>query len=195
MISKKEYKTISSQWKGKRYQKWKKLKKRMPMIKDNIDFFKGAKILELGSNAGMYGYTIYPYIASYTGIEANKNYFEQSLHTFKDKGVNLVNSRFKDIDLSKIDYNLFLASYVLHHLNKEEVAMLDKVFEHCNKVAIHTRSGDPLKYGHDEIGSDPVPIWDKSKIKGMLEKHGFKSELHIAGKYDYNGIYLILAEK
>jgi hypothetical protein len=84
---------------------------------------------------------------------------------------------------------------VLHHLNEKEINKLNVIFDKCNKVAISTRSGDPLKYGHDEIGFDPLPKWENSRIKKMLDEHGFKSELHLMGKHDYNGIYLILAEK
>jgi len=195
MITKAMYEALSSGWKGKIYQKWKKLKKRMPMIKNNLDFFEGAKVLELGSNAGMYGYLLYPYLSFYTGIEVNKSYFEQSIQTLKGKDVILLNNRFKDVVLSRLDYDLFIASYVLHHLDEEEVEKLNEVFEHCNKVAIHTRSGDPLKYGHDEVGFDPVPKWENSRIKKMLELHGFKFRLILSRIMDYNGTYLILAEK
>lgn len=195
-MDKKTYKAISSKWTGKVYQKWKKLKKRLPMIERNLDFFKGAKALELGANAGIHAFVLYHYIESYIGIECDKHYYDQSLHTLKGKEkVLLIRDTFENVDIESLRFNLFLANYVLHHLNEKEVHKLGRVFDICNKVAISTRSGDPLKYGHDEIGFDPLPKWENSLIKKMLDERGYKSELSIKGKIDYNGIYLILAEK
>lgn len=165
------------------------------MIEKNIDFFAGAKVLELGCNAGMYAYHLCPYIESYIGIELDKHYFQQAMITLEGKKTRILNNSFEDVDLEPLDYDLFLASYVLHHLNEKEVEKLNVVFKKCNKVSIHTRSGDPLKYGHDEMGFDPEPKWKNSKIKKMLDEHGYKNELFTCGKHDYNGIYLILAEK
>jgi SAM-dependent methyltransferase len=196
MITKKEYKKISSRWTGKIYQKWKKIKKRFPMIEQHIEFFKDAKVLELGANAGMYAFLLYHYIKKYIGIEFDEHYYNQSLHTLKGKmDVTLIKDKFENIDIEVLDYDLFFVCYVLHHLNEKEINKLNVIFDKCNKVAISTRSGDPLKYGHDEIGFDPLPKWENSRIKKMLDEHGFKSELHLMGKHDYNGIYLILAEK
>ena len=197
MLSKKEYKKISAKWDGKVYQKWRRLKERMPMFVDSIEYFKNAKVLELGSNACMYTIYLSPVISKYIGIETSKNYHKQALRTVANLKVptTLINGKFEDVDLSSLDYDLFLASYVLHHLNEKEVEKLNIVFKKCKKVAIHTRSGDPLKYGHDEIGFDPIPKWNNSKIKKMLDSYGYISEIHLCGKEDYNGIYLILAEK
>jgi len=197
MITEKEYRQISKNWKkgDKVYQKYNKLKKRLPMIENNIDFFKGAKVLELGSNAGMYALCLYRIIAGYTGIEVNRKYYKQSKVTLEGKDVTLINEMFEFVDLDKIEFDLFLASYVLHHLNDDEIKKLNTVFERCNKVVIHTRSGDPFKYGHDEIGANPLPHWNTSKLKYMLKEHGYESDLQLTGKRDYNGIYIILAKK
>jgi len=196
MLDKTTYEILSSKWVGKVYQKWKKLKKRLPMIERNLDFFRGTKVLELGANAGIYAFVLYHYVESYTGIECDKHYYDQSLHTLKGKKrVTLIRDTFENVDIESLDFNLFLASYVLHHLNKKEVYKLGRVFDICSKVAISTRSGDPLKYGHDELGFDPLPKWENSRIKKMLDERGYKSELSLKSKIDYNGIYFILAEK
>ena len=195
-MDKKTYKAISSKWTGKVYQKWKKLKERLPMIEQHMEFFNGTKVLELGANAGMYAFVLYHYVEHYIGIECNKNYYDQSLQTLKGKDrVTIIRDTFENVDIEALDFNLFLASYVLHHLNEKEIYKLNRVFDKCNKVVINTRSGDPLKYGHDEIGFDPLPKWNNSLIKKMLDERGYKSEMSIKGKIDYNGIYLILAEK
>ncbi|MGW8324091.1 MAG: class I SAM-dependent methyltransferase [Desulfobacterales bacterium] len=195
MIVKKEYERIASKWHGKIYQKYKKLKKRIPMIMKNIDFFRDAKVLELGCNAGMYALHMMPYIKGYIGIELDKHYYKQAMITLEGKKTRIFNKSFEDTPLEELDYDLFVASYVLHHLNEKEVEKLKVVFEKCNKVAIHTRSGDPLKYGHDEIGFDPSPKWENSRINYMLDELGYKSNFFTCSKKDYNGIYLILAEK
>ena len=165
------------------------------MIEKNIDFFRNAKVLELGCNGGMYALHLYPYVKSYTGIEVDKHYYKQALVTLNGKEVIVINDSFQNVDLIKLDFDLFIASYVLHHLNEKEIDKLNFVFEKCNKVAIHTRSGDPLRYGHSEVGYDPIPKWENSRIKKMLDNHGYKNELYLCSKNDYNGIYLILAEK
>lgn len=195
MISKKEYDRISKNWDGKVYQKYKKLKKRLPIIERNIDFFRGGKVLELGSNAGMYGYCLAPYIAYYIGIERDKHYYKQSLKTLKGKGYVLINRSLEQIDLIGLSYDLFLASYVLHHLNFYENQKLNEIFNRCNKVAIHTRSGDPLRYGHDEVGCDPLKWWKGSMIKLKLEKRNFKIDFQLNKEGVFDGNYLILAEK
>lgn len=195
MISKAEYNVVSRDWKGKRYQKYPKLKKRLEAVERNIKFFRGEAVFELGSNAGMYGYVLYPYIGKYIGVELAKNYYKQSLLTFKKKEVKLINSSFKVLDLESFSYSLFMANYVLHHLDGEEVDKLDEVFNVCRKVAIQTRSGDPLRYGHDEVGTSPRAAWAGSRIREMLCSHGFGTELQLCGGGEYNGIYLILAEK
>jgi len=193
MISKAEYKKISKEWDGKIYQKYRKLKKRLPIIEKNIGFFKEAKVLELGSNAGMYAYLIYPVIKSYIGIEGNRSYYRQLVKTLHNCNAKIFNETFENIQLDKLNYDLFLASYVLHHLNINEIYKLETVFKRCNKVVIHTRSGDPLLYGHDEVGTDPLIKWKGSHIKYLLDSLNYNSTLQMAD--GYNGNYLILSER
>jgi hypothetical protein len=196
MISKKEYDKIAGKWKGKVYQKYKKLvEKRLPIIEKNIDFFKGAKVLELGLNAGMYAWHLHSYVLKYTGIEVDKHYCKQARTALFGTKVGVVNKSFEDVNLNDFDFDLFLASYVLHHLNICEVQKLNNVFNRCNKIAIHTRSGDPLRYGHDEIGCDPLKWWKGSMIKLMLERHDFGIDFQLNKEGIFDGNYLILAEK
>ena len=195
MISKKEYNRIADKWKGKAYQKYHKLQKRLPIIERNIDFFKGAKVLELGLNAGIYAWHLCGHTQKYTGIEVDKHYYKQAQITLFKKNVLIVNKSLEDTDLFTLDFDLFLASYVLHHLNFYEDFKLNEIFDRCDKIAIHTRSGDPLRYGHDEVGCDPLKWWKGSMIKLKLEKRNFKIDFQLNKEGVFDGNYLILAER
>lgn len=198
MISKEEYERVFSKWEGKVYQKWKKIKKRFPMLIDNESFFRNTNILEVGSNAGMYAVCLRDYFNKYTGTEADLHYHKQAKVTVREfdiYNVNLRNCTFENLDLDMVDFNLFIASYVIHHLNSRELDKLNIVFKRCNKVAIFTRSGDPSSYGHDETGHQPFSKWNLSEINQMLKGYNFVSELHLRKPKTYDGTYLILAEK
>lgn len=197
MISKKEYKRISSGWNGKVYQKWPKMKKRLPLLERNLEFFRGAKVLEVGANAGIYGWHIAKVAQRYIAVERNKSYFVQLLQTMSGiDNSDWLLSDFEKLKLDAIDFDLFLASYVLHHFSAAEmIKLIRRAFVKCSKVAIFTRSGDPCRYGHGEVGRDPIPVWEGSYIKKELDLLGYKSSFHFREESVYDGIYLILAEK
>lgn len=195
MLSKVEYNSVAKNWQGKIYQKWRKLKRRLPMLERNISFFKDMKVLEIGANAGMYGYFLYPAIKEYIGIERDEHYCEQFEITFRRLKHTLIKKSFEKVDLSVIKYDIIMASYVLHHFNIFEQHKLFSAFNECNKVAIFTRSGDPFRYGHDEIGCDPLKWWKGSMVKYVLEKLNFNVDFQLRKPDWYDGVYLILAER
>lgn len=194
MISRAAYDKIAKKWKGKVYQKYNRLKRRISLLEEHIEFFKGTSVLELGCNAGMYAWHLAPYTIKYTGLEADKHYIEQAKCTARSKDLNCtwMYDKLECIEPAYLDYDTFLASYVLHHLNEKEIQILEDMFKVCTKVAIMTRSGDPLQYGHDQIGQDPLPYWNDSIIKKMLDSLNYGNEFYYN---KYNGVYLILAEK
>ena len=195
MLSKIEYDNIARDWQGKIYQKWRKLKRRLPMIERNISFFKDMNVLEIGANAGMYGYFLYPVIKEYIGVEVDWNYCKQFKKTFKNLKATLIYSSFENLELRFVNYDVLIASYVLHHFNLFEQKKLTGAFDKCNKVAIFTRSGDPFNYGHNEVGHNPLKWWKGSMIKYTLENLGFSIDFQLRKSNMYDGIYLILAER
>lgn len=202
MISKKDYKIVSAGWVGKVYQKYKKLKKRIPMLIEHLEFFKGERVLEIGANAGMYAWHFGVVAKRYTCLEVDKNYFNQLKCVSKafDKGIYdckymLINDKLRYANIDFSEYSLLMMSYVAHHLDTVELDIIYHALKKINKVVIHTRSGDPLRYGHDEIDKNPLPMWNDCMVKGWLDKFGYESKFYFREEGVYDGIYLILAEK
>ena len=135
MLSKEEYKKIASNWKGTVYQLYDRYQVRFPTLLKHIDVFKGKNVLEVGSNAGLAGYHISQVADSYIGVEAEKEYWQQSLETKKlieNNNAEFLNMSIKSYmkraarDGIEISANAIYLSYVLYHFSDKEVQMFEK---------------------------------------------------------------------
>jgi SAM-dependent methyltransferase len=191
MITKAEYDHLAKHWKGKVYQKWPKFSKRMAYFEQFLPLFKGKKVLEVGSNAGMYAWHIAPLAAFYVGVERERHYFDQA------KTIGLGKATFYNMSFhgflkhENVEYDTLLASFTLHHLRPKEVRELQcVVLPRCSLVVIHTRSGDPFRAGHGEAESEHLAMWKRSPFRAMLEAGGFEHEFHLK-----HGMNVIVARR
>ena len=114
-----------------------------------VDCFKGKGVLELGCNAGIYGYAIAKRAKSYIGVDKGDWYIKQANITRKcieNPNVKFYCSTVKnfikmDIRKQVPVYNALFASFVLYHLTKKETDRLKEyVLPKCDVVIIQTRT-------------------------------------------------------
>lgn len=114
-----------------------------------VEHFKEKDVLELGCNAGVYGYVISKRAKSYVGVDRGEDYISQAKITRKqmdNPNVNFYNYSVKQfIKLANSGgmptFNALFASFVLYHLSKKETDRLMKyVLPKCDVVIIQTRT-------------------------------------------------------
>jgi len=150
-----------------------------------VDHFKGKDCLEIGCNAGLYGYVIAEVAKSYVGTDRDLGgyYTKQSAITkkyIKNPNVKFLHGKAKDF--IKLDiagkapkYNAMFASFVLYHLTEKETDRIaETVLPKCDIVIIQTRTQkrSPWKNYNPHEFNKP-----KNVVK-YLEKAGFKCETH-----------------
>ncbi|MHC4726108.1 MAG: class I SAM-dependent methyltransferase [Planctomycetota bacterium] len=175
-MTKKLHRKISSQWKGRDYQNWGCIKDRIKHLRKYLKYFKDKDVLDIGANAGMFGYDIAGVAKSYIGVEKNAPQFKQSQITkryIKNKNARFHNLALGDFIKQKENgFNALFASYVLYHIYDEEVDLLkERVLPKCDTVIVYTRNmkRKSIKNKHK--------LEKKENVLGLLKKAGFKCKL------------------
>jgi len=180
MITETVYKQIAARWKGKVYQKWDKIQKRLPIFLAYLDVFRDKRVLEVGSNAGMYAYEVASVAKDYVGIERDNHYYAQSLVTaeYIKGSARFINTSFHGfVKNHQHQYDTLLASFVLHHFRPKELRELKEiVLPKCNTVVVHTRGGDPFKARMWQVGKDPLGEFEGSEFAKWLKELKFEVE-------------------
>lgn len=175
MITKEEYKQISSEWEGDIYQKWKRIKVRLKFFCTFVDIFKDRNVVELGSNAGLYGYEIAKVARSYVGVEIGETFYKQSLITkkyIKNSNVAFCNlSAEIFLHFNKSVEALFIC-FTLYHLSDKEIEMLKEILPNCRIVFIQTRS----RKRRSEKNS--YKLWKPNNVNKFLKEAGFTTKTY-----------------
>jgi 2-polyprenyl-3-methyl-5-hydroxy-6-metoxy-1,4-benzoquinol methylase len=136
------------------YQRWNRIETRMPTFLEHVKLFKGLNVLEMGCNAGIYGYEIAKVAKSYIGADQGKEYIKQAQETkkfFKMDNAIYVNRPIKGFvrDIQKAEaqnvmpyeINALFATFVLYHLSDKETDLLKQtILPRCKLVIIMTRT-------------------------------------------------------
>lgn len=128
----KVYNRLVSKWKKPIYKNpvKKKNKNEMKKILDYIYLLRNTKVVDIGSNAGVFTYNIAKYAQEFMGVESDLHFYDQSLVTSKyikipGKFVNSTVLNF--IKTTDFDYNAIFASRILYHLTKDEIDLIREV--------------------------------------------------------------------
>ncbi len=166
------------------YQKIKR-RHRLEFFMNFVHHFKGKNAIEIGCNAGLYGYEISQVAKSYIGIDRDigeyyikqaaitKNYMENSNVTFM-RG-NVKDFIKKDIAGEIPPYNALFASFVLYHLSEKETDRLaETVLPKCDVVIIPTRTKKRTPWKK----YNPHKFNRPENVVKYLKKAGFECEVH-----------------
>lgn len=151
MISKELHDKLMKKWAkvGRGcYQKWSRMH-RLEFFLKYIHHFKGKQVLELGCNAGIYGYETAKVAKSYVGVDQGDYYIKQSLITQKymeNPNVEFICGKVKDFIKMDIrgeapKYNALFASFALYHFTRKETDRItETILPKCDVVIISTRT-------------------------------------------------------
>jgi SAM-dependent methyltransferase len=175
MMTKKLHAKIARQFRGRVYHNWGAIKKKVAHLRKFLKLFKGTHVLEVGYNAGMASFDVADTAASYVGIEAKENYYKQAKITkkyLKSKNAKYLNRRFEEfINSGEADFDTLYASYVLYHLDNDEVKLLrDTVLPKCKLVFIYSRNEKRKKL------NNKYRLEDEKNIVKLLKD--FKTKVH-----------------
>ena len=199
MISKELHDKLMKKWakvqKGAgTYQKWSRMH-RLEFFLKYIDHFKGKQVLELGCNAGVYGYEIAKVANSYIGVDRGDYYIKQAKITQKyidNSNVKFIHGKVKDFIKTDIrgeapKYNALFASFALYHFTKKETDRItETILPKCDVVMILTRTAKRTPFKN-------YNPWHFEKPENVVKYlKDFKCEIH---KPDSKKFALIIGVK
>lgn len=186
MMDEKLHRKLIKKWKKVGpgiYQSPKRINERMPFFLQFIGLFEGRDVLELGCNAGMYGYEIAKVATSYIGVDAGKYYIAQARQTGKHiekQNATFIHSTVKDYVKNNINttvahsVNALFSSYALYHFSNKEI---DELFYHvlpkCDIVMIQTRTQKRSKWKP----YNKYKFWKPRNVSKWLQAAGFDCEI------------------
>jgi len=195
VLYQKHYPQLLKEWKGKVYQNQGMMRHKMKPLGEVLHLFKGKKVFEIGCNAAIQSIDISAFAESYIGIEAKKEFYEQAIVTKKICGLNKAdyfNCRLEDMIKNGLpDFDTLYASYVLYHLNDEEVNSLKKhILPKCGLVIIFNR--DEKRKNED----NRYRLENPKNVEKMLVECGFKVQVRfIKTKGNADNIWRIIGER
>lgn len=141
-------------------------------VLNNLPVFEGKRVVDIGSNFGIYTMLISRYAHSVVGMERSPKIFDAAnlvLNYLKGRGFSLENVTFRNQSaeyIKELDVNAALISLVLYHLQD---SIIDEIFNflthRCETVVLQAR---PARY--------------KAFQKGLLTDH-------VSVNTKYNGLF------
>lgn len=163
------------------YHHWGTINHRYKLVKEKIALLKNKNVLEIGCNSGMFMWSIMNYANKLIEVEKQKKYYEQceqTLISLIDKHYDRViayNSSFKEYLKNKStdkNFNALYASFILYHMNNEEIELLkSKVLSKCNVVIIPNRNKERRNLINNHYLNRP------EAIRALLEASNFKVDI------------------
>jgi len=193
MITNEKWKELVKKWEavGPVYQIPRRSHDRLKHFCDScLPLLKDRTVLEIGANAGVFGYCIMESAEKYIGVEpGNKiskkkknktDYFKQLMITRQEiKGsvammLNYTVKEFCDKAEEKDfrDYDALVMCYALYHLSDKEIDLLkEKILPNCDLVIIQNRE-QKRKTAHNKY-----KFWKSKRVARFFEKQGYDVEL------------------
>ncbi len=186
MIEKTLYKQLEKQWEkeGEIYQTWSRIEKRMPTFLKHIEHLTGKDVLELGCNAGIYGYEIAKVARSYFGVDATEHYIRQARITklfIENPNVDFWHGRVMDFvgamrsTKLRVPFNALFASFLMYHLSNKEIRSLSEyVIPQCDVVVLPVRTKKRKIWRIHNF----YFFYKPENIVKYLEAQGFRCEIN-----------------
>ena len=193
MITEKKWKELVKKWSkiGPVYQIPRRSHDRLKHFCDNcVPLLKGKTVLEIGANAGVFGYCIMESAKRYIGVEpGNKisrkkknktDYFKKLMITRQEiKGhvAMMLNYTVKEFctkceEKDFNDYNALVMCYALYHLSDKEIDFLVyKILPKCDLVIIQNRE-QSRKTKHNRY-----KFYKSKNVVKFFEENGYKTEV------------------
>jgi len=189
MINLSEWNGLLSKWLtvGRVYQCPSRSKDRLShFCKVCLPYLKDKKVLEIGANAGVFGYCISEVAERYVGVEpGNKirdkskgtpktDYFKQLEITAEERdNMMIFNDTITEYCEHPEDTNAFVACFALYHFENHELRKLEEViWPKCEVVVIQNRHQErPTKH-------NKYKFWKDKNIVEYFVSHGFKLVAH-----------------
>jgi SAM-dependent methyltransferase len=188
MIDKKLHKKLTKQWAkvGRGiYQRWGRMY-RVKFFLKFIELFRDKNVIELGCNAGIYGYEIAKVAKSYIGIDQGDYYIKQAKITQKEiKNPNVkfitkyVRSYIRDQqkkEASKRDkIDALFACFALYHFSEKEIVLIqDYLLPKCDAVIISTRTRKRTMWKKN----NQRKFYKPKKVVDYLKESGFRCAVY-----------------
>lgn len=132
--------------------------KSMPVI-EALGNFSGRRVLEIGSNFGMYSLLMSGVAAHVTALEPDEKIFHgatQWREFFEKKGYNFANVRYVNQGvtcLADVDYDALLMTLVLYHLNNDEIdKLVEDARSKCQVAIVQCRPGRAIARERGSFG-------------------------------------------
>jgi hypothetical protein len=180
VVTEELYRTIRKQWPGKVYQdEWElpRLKRFRKLCKPLL---RGARVFEIGTNAGLFGLEMSDLAESYIGLERDPHYFLQLMITVKyyvRAPRRLLNCNLLALDLAEMfglmdPPDTFVGLFVLYHMNNREVELFrDAILPKMQRVIIDIRTQKTDT--HNDYG-----FRDYRNALKFIQDAGFDCEIH-----------------
>ena len=192
MIEMEKWQQLIKEWEttGKCYQIPRRSYSRLEhFCKHCIPYLRDKRVLEIGCNAGLFGYEIAKVAKSYIGVEpANKvrekkkeaprtDYFKQALITKKyikefNPNVDFLHDTIAEYCKHPFDCNAFVACFALYHFLDDELDLLKKiVWPKCDTVIIQNRVQDRPKQHNS------YKFYKTKRVVRFFTEQGFKCQV------------------
>ena len=189
MISNEQWAELEAEWStiGPVYQIPRRSKDRLKHFCEvALPYLEGKRVLEIGANAGLFGYEISKVAECYVGVEpGNKiikkgkkpktNYFKQLELTHKYmKDSKVFNETIKEYCKHPEDCNAFVATFALYHFTDKELKLLkEMVWPVCDTIVIQNRNQDrPTKHNSHKF-------WKDKNVIEFFFNQGFAKIKHV----------------
>ena len=188
MITKEKWNELVSKWEkiGKVYQTPKRSIERLTHFCETcLPYLKDKRVLEIGANAGIFGYCISQVSENYTAVEpANKvrdpskkkpsqtDYFKQLEITSQSmQNAKIFNETISEYCKHPEDSNAFVACFALYHFMDKELKALDELVIPCCDTVIIQNPNQKRPTPHNKY-----KFWKSKNVVKYFEARGFKLE-------------------
>lgn len=124
----------------------------------NLSLFDGCRVVDLGSNFGMFSLLLASHAECVWGIERSKEFVDISSavqNYFTGEGFSLANVSFLNAsspEIAKVNYNAILATLVLYHLSDEEVdCLIEDAKSKCERIMLQARPGRAIMWNSGRL--------------------------------------------
>lgn len=172
------YNRIQEKWNKNTiiYHTYATIKQRYNLVKKYLPLLQGLNVLEIGANSGMMMWSIMKYASTLIELEKQEKYFQQCIIT-KDElhqtNVQVINKSLQTLtQINELCIDALYASFVLYHLNHQEIDILKtQILPKCKVVIIPNRQMERKSRVNQYYLNRDI------EIKKLLEFFAFKVQI------------------